>query len=125
MKVDLESCEVVDKKIICDLEDRFHQKRKIHIPTRDSGVIKDGDEEFFVEAAPYFDGNIGVSIPIAPGLPSSPYIDLGGGLSLPFTILPLPKKWVDRMGDKWLPSPIELGPEDKFESPLLPGPTPK
>lgn len=109
--VDLDSCVVENDKLVCNLKKpKFNQDGETILAGRAN--ITGNDEEFKVEAAPYIDASIGVSLPTFPGGPS---ITFDVGPSFPWTIFPIPSRWVDRAGQSWLPLPFEGGPEDKFQ----------
>jgi hypothetical protein len=103
MNVDLSTCKVKKDKVECDLAD------KTIIAGRSEGRIDD----FFLFALPYVGGSVGVGIPIFPG---GPTIDLSGDLDFPFTIFPLPKKVIDRLGNAWLPVLFPQGKEDDYQT---------
>lgn len=109
--IDLDSCYVENDKIICDLKKPKFQQNGEHIIAGRSNIAS-SDDNFMVEAAPYADGAVGISLPTFPG---GPYINFDVGASFPWTIFPIPTKVVDRIGQAWIPSPIKGGPEDEFQ----------
>jgi hypothetical protein len=110
--IDLDSCEVVGEKIVCD----YKKPALEQDPTTVIGLgkVTKKDDEFVVEAPPYTAHDVGISIPLGP-LPGAPSVEFAIGVGFPFTIFPIPTRWVDRMGQSWLPSPLSGGEEDKFQ----------
>lgn len=101
----------------CDIHLPLRQERPIleeekktrlrEILSRGYG-IKEDDVETLIEAVPYLGGDVGISFPLGPGVPS---LNVGISNDFPYTIFPLPSPILNRLSDPWHfapPTPREM-----------------